>query len=197
MMTTAKDALQELSSDPVAQRLASERETAVLMHRHLINSSCEEGRAEASAGLREAVLAMCEILGLEIDALREKRLSALNCEALTKLVQHLRSVTEVRRAHTASNATPGMSVRMSTRNGFLPNMSNVLGSVNRSGKNSGNGVPNSAIRRGTHPEIHVLRQARVAMRNDRLATDQKIFNAMGVERSAQFDPIRQHRESSS
>jgi hypothetical protein len=95
MMTTAKDTLQELSSDPVAQRLARERETAVLMHRHLINSSREEGReegrAEASEGLRAAVLALCEVLGLEIDEEREKWLCTRSCDDLTKLVQRLKT----------------------------------------------------------------------------------------------------------
>ncbi len=73
IMTTAKDALQELSSDPSAQRLAKDRETAVLMHRHLMAASLEagleqgraegrlEGRAEGRAeGLRGSLLRLLE-----------------------------------------------------------------------------------------------------------------------------------------
>jgi predicted transposase/invertase (TIGR01784 family) len=88
IMTTAKDALQELSSDPVAQRLARERETAVLMHRHLINSSREEGRAE---GLVMAVRLACEILDIQLDAAREQLLSSFTCEQLTTLSQKLKA----------------------------------------------------------------------------------------------------------
>jgi predicted transposase/invertase (TIGR01784 family) len=92
MMTTAKDTLQELSSDPVAQRLARERETAVLMHRHLINSSREEGRAEGRAeGLREAVRTTCAILSVEIDEAREQLLSSFGCDRLMKLLQLLQT----------------------------------------------------------------------------------------------------------
>ena len=90
-MRTAKNTLQELSSDPVAQRLARERETSVLMHRHLINSSLEQGRAEAAHGLLAAVETICELLGIEIDAIREQQLTSLNCEQLTGLIQKLKS----------------------------------------------------------------------------------------------------------
>lgn len=44
-MTAAKHALEELSSDPEAQRLARDRETAVLMHRHLLASSRNDGQS--------------------------------------------------------------------------------------------------------------------------------------------------------
>ena len=91
IMTTAKDALHELSSDPTAQRLARERETAVLMHRHLINSSLAHGREEGLLVAAHAVRALCDVLGIEIDALREQRLLALDCAALTELVQQLKT----------------------------------------------------------------------------------------------------------
>jgi hypothetical protein len=44
-MTVAKHALEELSSDPNAQRLAQERETAVLMRRHLLAASRNDGQS--------------------------------------------------------------------------------------------------------------------------------------------------------
>jgi predicted transposase/invertase (TIGR01784 family) len=95
IMTTARDALQELSLDPTAQRLAHERETAVLMHRHLIASSLEQGRAEGrTEGFQvadRAVRALCAVLGIEIDAVKEKQLSSLDCDQMMKLVQVLQS----------------------------------------------------------------------------------------------------------
>ena len=100
IMTTAKDTLQELSSDPVAQRLAWERETAVLMHRHLINSSLEQGREEGrevgrvegrAEGFIVAVHLACEMLGIEIDAEKEQMLASLTCEQLAAHVEHLKT----------------------------------------------------------------------------------------------------------
>ncbi len=52
-MSTAKKTLEELSKDPEARRIASARETAVLMHRHLMNASREEGREEGRQEGRE------------------------------------------------------------------------------------------------------------------------------------------------
>jgi len=85
---TAKDARQDLSSDPTARRLARERETSVLMHRHLVNSSLEQGRVE---GLVVAVSLACEMIGIEIDTAKKHRLATLTCEQLTTLVQKLKT----------------------------------------------------------------------------------------------------------
>ena len=91
-MTTAKDALQELSLDPVAQRLARERETAVLMHRHLVNSSLEQGRVEGRAeGLIVAIGSICEVLKIEIAPEQKQRLSSLGQEQLTELLRRLKT----------------------------------------------------------------------------------------------------------
>ena len=62
-MTTAKTALQELSSDSVAQRPARQRITAMLMHRHLVTSSVRYSRAEGRPVAERAVRAMCGVLG--------------------------------------------------------------------------------------------------------------------------------------
>jgi predicted transposase/invertase (TIGR01784 family) len=92
IMTTAKDALQELSQDPESQRVARERETAVLMHRHTIAASLKQGREEGrEEGLRVAVRALCDVLGVEIDATKEQRLASLNFEQLGNLVQQLKA----------------------------------------------------------------------------------------------------------
>jgi hypothetical protein len=90
-MTTAKNTLEQLSLDPESQRLARERETAVLMHQHLIAASVEQGRAEAADGLRLAVHALCDVLGLELSANRESRILSLDCERLTNLIQRLKT----------------------------------------------------------------------------------------------------------
>ena len=45
-MNTARNALEKLSSDPEAQRLAEERETGLLMHQHLMASAFEAGEAK-------------------------------------------------------------------------------------------------------------------------------------------------------
>jgi hypothetical protein len=86
MMTTAKNALEELSSDADAQRLARERETAVVVYRHLIGASLEEGEAK---GLRVATRTVCSILDIEIDAERSARLEKLDAAQLTELVRRL------------------------------------------------------------------------------------------------------------
>lgn len=96
MMRTAKDALQELSLDPVARRLASERETGVLMHQHMMNASLEhglkQGRVEGRVeGLIVAAHVACQFLGIEIDAAKEQQLASLDCDQLARLVELLQS----------------------------------------------------------------------------------------------------------
>ncbi len=93
-MTIAKNALETLSSDPEAQRLANERETATLMHRALINRSFHDGRVEGLVeGRNEAFLvairSMCDAFGIELNAERITWVSALHADELEKLVQVL------------------------------------------------------------------------------------------------------------
>jgi len=68
MMNTARNALEKLSADPEAQRLAEDRETGLLMHQHYMASAFEAGEAKER---REPVRALCEVLGIEIDEARE------------------------------------------------------------------------------------------------------------------------------
>ena len=78
--------------DPVAQRLARERETAVLMHRHLVNSSLEQGRVEGwTEGLIVAIGSICEVLKIEILSEQKQRLSSLGREQLTELLRRLKT----------------------------------------------------------------------------------------------------------
>jgi predicted transposase/invertase (TIGR01784 family) len=84
IMTTARETLEELSLDPVAQRLASERETAVLMHRHLINSSLEHGlRLGRAEGEANAVIAVLQARGIAVT--NEQRQQILECTDLERL----------------------------------------------------------------------------------------------------------------
>jgi predicted transposase/invertase (TIGR01784 family) len=95
MMNTARSALETLSSDPEAQRLAEERETSLLMHEHYVASAFEAGEAKGEAkglkeGRQEAVRSMCELLGVEIDEARERQLATLELDQLSLLVQKLK-----------------------------------------------------------------------------------------------------------
>ena len=85
-MSTARNALEELSADPVALRLAQERETAVLIHQHLINSSIRQGKIE---GLQSAVHRLCRVFGIEVDATRMAELAVLDEQRLTALLDAL------------------------------------------------------------------------------------------------------------
>jgi hypothetical protein len=92
VMTTAKNILEELSGDAEAQRLADERETAMLMHRHLMTTSFEEGGARGRAeGLRMAVHSMCVLLGIELDTSKSAWISSLDAEQLTRVVKFIES----------------------------------------------------------------------------------------------------------
>jgi hypothetical protein len=88
IMNTARDALERLSSDPEAQRLAEESETAQLMHQHYMASAFEAGEAKER---RETVRSLCEVLSIEIDTEREHQLSSLNLDGLSRLVQKLKA----------------------------------------------------------------------------------------------------------
>lgn len=65
IMNTARKALERLSSDPEAQRLAEESETAQLMHQHYMASAFEAGEAKER---RETVRSLCEVRSRHCDA---------------------------------------------------------------------------------------------------------------------------------
>ncbi len=96
MMNTALNALERLSSDPEAQRLAEDRETGLLMHQHYMASAFEAGEVKGEAKgerreRRETVRVVCELLGIEIDEARESVLSSLDLDRLGFLVQKLKA----------------------------------------------------------------------------------------------------------
>lgn len=106
IMNTAKKVLEDLSLDPEARRIARDRETAVLMHRHLMAASREEGRAEGRAegiaegeakglvegevrGLVSAIRSLCSVLGIALDDDKERQLARLNRDRLLEVVRTL------------------------------------------------------------------------------------------------------------
>ena len=88
IMTSARNALAELSMDPEARRLAQERETAGQMHKYLLKASYKDGRKE---GLLVAVRAICSILGIGVDAEKSDQLTHLSVAELEQLVARLES----------------------------------------------------------------------------------------------------------
>jgi predicted transposase/invertase (TIGR01784 family) len=97
IMTTARDTLEELSSDPTAQRLARERETAVLMHRHLMNSSLEHGLRQGRAeGEAKALLAVLQARGLAVtDQQRQQILECADEERLDGWIRKAVTLAQV------------------------------------------------------------------------------------------------------
>jgi predicted transposase/invertase (TIGR01784 family) len=92
IMNVACNALERLSSDPEAQRLAEESETAQLMHQHYIASAFEAGEAKGlTAGKLETIRSMCELLSIEIDEGKERELSALRLNQLNLLIRKLKA----------------------------------------------------------------------------------------------------------
>ena len=95
----AREALTVLSRDPEAQVLARQREMAEINWKIIRQFEREEGEAKGRAegetkgrtdALRLAVATACELLGLEIDTVRQELLQRLDVDALTALLNELR-----------------------------------------------------------------------------------------------------------
>jgi predicted transposase/invertase (TIGR01784 family) len=95
----ATEALAELSRDPEAQELARQRELAQINLKIIRQFEREEGEAKGRAegrvegqhgSLRLAVEAVCDVLGIELDAARKEFLSGLDVDGLTRLLQDIR-----------------------------------------------------------------------------------------------------------
>lgn len=82
----AKTALEELSQDPAARRLAEERQLAAMNYRHTIAQARKEGREEA---LRGAVEHVCRILGVEVTVAQRASLDAATPEAIQAILDHV------------------------------------------------------------------------------------------------------------
>ncbi len=99
-MRAAKNALEKLSSDSDAQRLARAREMAIVAHQHLRGASFEEGEAKGrtagrvegrAEGLRLAIGVACSLLGLELDTAKTERLAQLEATELERVLEILKN----------------------------------------------------------------------------------------------------------
>ena len=98
----AKTALEKLSQDPTARRLAEERERAAWNHRYTMAQERKEGREEGRVegreegrvegrveALREAVEQLCSALGVAITEPQRASLSATTPDAMQALLHHI------------------------------------------------------------------------------------------------------------
>ena len=79
----AKQALEVLSADPEAARRARDREMWHFFHD-------QELHLERKAGLITAVRTACELLGIELTAAREARLTKASTTELEELIESLK-----------------------------------------------------------------------------------------------------------
>jgi flagellar biosynthesis/type III secretory pathway protein FliH len=101
-MRAAKSALEELSQDPAARRLAEERERAAWNHRYTMAQERKEGREEGlqagreeglqagrAGALRDAVEQLCRTLGVELTDAQRASLRAETPEAMQAILDHV------------------------------------------------------------------------------------------------------------
>ena len=92
----AADALRWVSNDEKSRQLALDRELSERAFRHTMAAERQEGRAEGrDEGRREtlqlAVETACELLGIEIDFGRGRKLADLGVDELSTLLGQIRS----------------------------------------------------------------------------------------------------------
>ncbi len=85
-----KTALDELSRDPAAQRLAEERRLAAWNFRRAVAEAREQGVERGrQEGLHEAVLHFCKTLGLELTEAQQRQLKASSIDEAELILDHL------------------------------------------------------------------------------------------------------------
>ena len=88
-MASAEKALEKISQDPAAARLAQDREDALTFYNIGLAMSREEGKAEGKAeGQRAMVVQLCELHGVELTSERRAFLDATDTD-LAALFEHL------------------------------------------------------------------------------------------------------------
>jgi hypothetical protein len=75
-----------VTSHTTAQRLAEERETALLVHQHYMASAFEAGQLNER---RETVRSLCRAFGITLDEARSECLSLLDAAGLSNLIGRL------------------------------------------------------------------------------------------------------------
>ena len=89
-MNTARNTLERLSLDPEAQRLAEERETALLMHQHYLASAFEAGEARGEARAQKVTIrTLCRVLDITLEAAKTQKLEDLDPTQLSALIHTL------------------------------------------------------------------------------------------------------------
>ncbi|MBN2192874.1 MAG: PD-(D/E)XK nuclease family transposase [Polyangiaceae bacterium] len=83
----ANQALERLSQDPAARDLARWREDQIRLYEMELGTAREEGREE---GIRTAIEALCEVLGLELSPARRSVIVAMSASELTPLLESLK-----------------------------------------------------------------------------------------------------------
>jgi len=97
MIAKANAILKELSADPAAQELARQRQLALDSYRIELAAAKEEGKKDGleegeAKGLRNAIVAMCELLGIELGQERMNTLQALGVTELSELMQQIKQL---------------------------------------------------------------------------------------------------------
>lgn len=96
VIAKTNDLLERLSATPSAQELARQRQLALDTYRIEMGAAKEEGREEgreegSARELRAGILALAEVLGIEVDETRLAQLDRSSLEALTELRDRLRT----------------------------------------------------------------------------------------------------------
>ena len=102
-VSKARDILYRLSAEPDARRLAEERERTQKTRRVEDGALREEGRQEGreegraegrqegrKQELREAILDLCDLIGIKLDAERQAQISSASVEALVAMKRRLK-----------------------------------------------------------------------------------------------------------
>lgn len=90
-VSKARDILHRLSADPDARRMAEERERAQITRGIEDGALREEGRQEGRLQeLREAIVDLCDVAGIAVDAERRARLETSTVDALVALKRHVK-----------------------------------------------------------------------------------------------------------
>jgi predicted transposase/invertase (TIGR01784 family) len=94
----AKTALEELSQDPAARRLAEERQLAAFNHRYTMAQERKEGREEGrregraegrAEALRDAVEHLCRTLGVQVTEVQRANLNAATPDETQAILDHI------------------------------------------------------------------------------------------------------------
>jgi len=111
------------------------------------------------------------------------------------------TTVSTRLAHAASKSTPGMSGRIPTPRGSRPNRRKLLRSMKSSGRTPWSVAPNSASAACVacalagvrfYEEVEVIREARLRVKDNGVASHNEVLNAMGMECGQKVFVVLEH-----